>query len=45
MLKDLRELAERQSRHAEFSERIGVIKAEHARKPSFIQRLERAGLR
>jgi hypothetical protein len=40
----LRELARRDGQADEFSKRIAALREEHQRKPSFIGRLERAGL-
>ncbi len=44
LLVDLRDLAARMSKTKEFQERLNVIRAAHARKPSFIERLRKAGL-
>jgi hypothetical protein len=42
LLTDLRALAERDGRHDTFTERSTAIRQTHARKPSLIQRLDRA---
>jgi hypothetical protein len=43
LLKDLREIAERKGRRAEFTERIRALHDVHAKKPSFLARLRKAG--
>ena len=44
LLADLRELGVRDGREPEVAERIRALREEHARKPSFVDRLEKAGL-
>ena len=44
LLGDLKDLAARSGRIAEVQSRIQRIREEHSRKPSFIERLQRAGL-
>lgn len=44
LLKDLREVGERKGRSAEVIERIRALHEAHARKPSFLARLRKAGL-
>ncbi len=44
LLKDLRDLAARGERAAEAVQRISRLRNEHARKPTFVERLRRAGL-
>jgi hypothetical protein len=44
LLEDLRDLADRDSRPAEFAERYAALRQEHARKPSLIERLNQAGI-
>ncbi len=44
LLVDLRDLGARSSRATEFEARVRRLEAEHCRKPSFIDRLRRAGL-
>lgn len=45
ILADLRDLAAREAKGAEFSARIGELRDRHASKPSFMERLDKAGLR
>jgi hypothetical protein len=44
LLSDLKALADRDNQGNAFNERVQRLRQEHARKPSFIDRLERAGL-
>ena len=44
LLVDLRDLASRKGKMDEFQSRLDVIRVAHARKPSFIERLHKAGL-
>ena len=44
LLADLRELARRDGQGAEFERRFGLIRQEHQRKPTLIERFDRAGL-
>jgi hypothetical protein len=44
LLADLRELARREGQDAEFERRFGLIRQEHQRKPTLIERFDRAGL-
>jgi hypothetical protein len=44
LLKDLRELAEREKRLDGFEQRIAAIRAEHQKKPSLMERLRKAGM-
>jgi hypothetical protein len=44
LLKDLREVGERKGRHDEVSECIRALREVHAKKPSFLARLKKAGL-
>ncbi len=44
LLKDLWDLAAREGRAAEAAQRISRLRDEHARKPTFVDRLRRAGL-
>ncbi|HEV2782663.1 MAG TPA: hypothetical protein VGX25_25000 [Actinophytocola sp.] len=44
LLTDLREVADRMGQPDEFDERYRQLRHEHRRKPSLIQRLDRAGL-
>jgi uncharacterized Zn finger protein len=44
LLGDLKDLGARSGRIAEVQSRIQRIREEHAKKPSFIERLQRAGL-
>ena len=43
LLKDLREIGERQGRRGEFTERVRALRNVHAKKPSFLARLRKAG--
>lgn len=45
LLIDLRDAAAAQSRESSFLDRLDVLRTEHARKPSLISKLQRAGLR
>lgn len=45
LLTDLRDLATREGARADFDRRLGVLRATHARRPAFVTRLDRAGLR
>lgn len=45
LLKDLRDLSSRDHRQAEFDRRLAEIRSLHARKPSFIKRLDTSKLR
>lgn len=45
LLTDLRDLAQRDKKGGEFQSKIEAISTSHARKPAFIQRLRKAGLR
>ena len=45
LLVDLRDLAAKQSCESNFLARLDLLRTEHARKPSFISKLHRAGLR
>ncbi len=45
LLVDLRDLAAKESRESNFLGRLDLLRTEHARKPSFISKLQRAGLR
>lgn len=44
LLVDLRDLHAQSGRSAAFATRLGELREQHARKPSFVQRLDRAGL-
>ncbi len=44
LLVDLRDLASRKGKTDEFRTRLDAIRMAHARKPSFIERLHKAGL-
>ncbi len=44
LLKDLRDLARRDGKDNEFERKLNAIHAAHARKPSFLARLRKAGL-
>ena len=44
LLLDLRDLAQRQGRDREFSRNLNALYLDHARKPSFTNRLHKAGL-
>lgn len=44
LLMDLRDLAARKGKMDEFEARLDALRAAHARKPSFIERLRKAGL-
>jgi hypothetical protein len=44
LLTDLQALAERDGRHDTFAHRITALRQAHARKPSLIERLDRAGV-
>jgi hypothetical protein len=44
ILVDLRALSERQGNQQAFGQRIGVLRAEHQRKPSLMERFDKAGL-
>jgi hypothetical protein len=44
LLIDLRDLAQRDGRDREFRKKLETLHADHARKPSFIGRLRKAGL-
>jgi hypothetical protein len=44
LLVDLRDLAQRQGRDREFRKKLETLHADHARKPSFLSRLRKAGL-
>jgi hypothetical protein len=44
MLTDLQALAEREERHHTFTRRVTALRRTHARKPSLIERFNRAGL-
>jgi uncharacterized Zn finger protein len=44
LLLDLQDLAARKGKRDDFEARLGGLRAAHARKPSFINRLKRAGL-
>jgi hypothetical protein len=44
LLTDLRDLAQRSSRSEEFRRKLQAIRLTHARKPSFLERLHKAGL-
>lgn len=44
LLQDLREIGERKGRDGEFTERIRALREAHAKKPSFLARLRKAGL-
>ena len=44
VLKDLREIGERKGRLVEVTERIRALREAHAKKPSFLTRLKKAGL-
>ncbi|MPZ00911.1 MAG: hypothetical protein GEU97_23665 [Actinophytocola sp.] len=44
LLTELQALAEREARTGEFARRSGALRQEHARKPSLLDRLTRAGL-
>jgi len=44
LLGDLRALAEREGRTAAFTRRVRQLREEHARKPSLLDRLDRARL-
>jgi GTP1/Obg family GTP-binding protein len=44
VLVDFRDLAVRHGKTGEFQERVDSIRAAHSRKPSFIERLRKAGL-
>ena len=44
LLKDLREVGERKGRAVEVAERIRVLRQAHAKKPSLLARLRKAGL-
>lgn len=44
LLTDLQALAEREERHHTFTRRVTALRLTHARKPSLIERLNRAGL-
>ena len=44
LLTDLRALAERDARAHEFSQRAAALRQEHSRKPSLLERLNRADL-
>lgn len=41
--RDLREIGERKGRHVEVTERIRALRERHAKKPSFLARLRKAG--
>ena len=43
LLKDLREISERKGRRAEIAERIRALRDVHAKQPSFLARLRKAG--
>lgn len=45
LLVDLREVAVGSGRKGQFDHRLAAIRQEHARKPSFIERLDKAGLK
>ncbi len=45
LLRDLRHLAAREDDDQDFATRFGALREDHARKPSFIARLDKAGLR
>jgi len=44
LLRDLREIGERKGRREEFTEHIRALREAHAKKPSFLARLRKAGL-
>lgn len=44
LLADLKTLGEREGQQAHFGRRLGQLRGQHQRKPSFIQRLDKAGL-
>jgi hypothetical protein len=44
LLKDLREISKRKGLMEEVTERIRVLRDAHAKKPSFLARLRKAGL-
>jgi len=44
LLRDLRELADRQGDLVAFTKRFGELRAQHQRKPSLLERFDRAGL-
>jgi hypothetical protein len=44
LLVDLRDVSERKGRDATFTQRIGVLRVAHAKKPSLLARLTKAGL-
>ncbi|MCU1350610.1 MAG: hypothetical protein JWO56_3640 [Acidobacteria bacterium] len=44
LLADLREIATTQTREPDFLVRLAALRTEHARKPSLLQRMQRAGL-
>ena len=44
LLKDLREISERKGRLVDVIERIGALRDAHAKKPSLLMRLKKAGL-
>ena len=44
LLKDLREVGERKGRGVEATERIRALREAHAKKPSLLTRLRKAGL-
>jgi hypothetical protein len=44
LLIDLRDLAQREGRDGEFRKKLDMLYLDHARKPSFLDRLRKAGL-
>jgi len=44
LLLDLRDLAQREGRDAEFRKKLDALATYHARKPTFLSRLRKAGL-
>ena len=44
LLQDLREVAERKDRSAAFAARVRALREAHAKKPSLLTRLKKAGL-
>ena len=44
LLADLRDVSRRKRRAAEFTQRIGALRDTHAKKPSLLSRLSKAGL-
>ena len=44
LLRDLRDVCVRAGRQAEAASRIARLREEHAKKPSFIERIRKAGL-